>query len=116
MIILAKINLHPVDLAGEPAVARAVVRSDRGAGLVSRCQWSRRPKRPLAGGLRPARRPVGDAQHRASMSVGAHRCLQILLVSEAQRLNTRNRKDPPATVCVGTKVPVASRLRLTRTG
>src|SRR5215207_10514489 len=35
MIILAKIELHPVDLAREPAVARSVVGGDRGTGLVA---------------------------------------------------------------------------------
>ena len=35
MIILAKIELHPVDLACEPAVARGVVGRHRGTGLIA---------------------------------------------------------------------------------
>jgi hypothetical protein len=53
VIILAQIELHPVDLAREPAVARGVIRGDRG------CHVRRDYASPEPGEIRP---PTIDKQ------------------------------------------------------
>ena len=58
VIIFAEIELHPVDLAGEPAVARCVVRGDRGTGLVADVGRLVGGEDQRRGGVDPGRCPL----------------------------------------------------------